>query len=153
MTRFAILVAILCAACAAPNKAVVSPPPPPAPMVVEEVKDPNFEAVVIEAVPNADEEGVSFTMVFVDGKFAGKTEVGPRSQEKRVKLKLAVGNQPVRLEQWFLPPVGEWTLLAEAHQPRERFIRIEDGTIARLTLRYDPAGRPSLAISREPSKP
>ena len=143
---------LLAAACAGPKQTErpqTLPPPPHAGTL--EVKDPNFEAVVVEAVPNADEEGVSFTMIFVDGKMAGKTEVGPRSQEKRVRLKLPAGNQPVRLEHWFLPPVGEWTLLPEALQPRERFVRIEDGTIAHLTLRYDPAGRPALSLSREPA--
>ena len=77
--------------------------------------------------------------------------VGPRSQERRVRLKLPAGNQPVRLEHWFLPPVGEWTLLPEALQPRERFMRIDDATIARLTLRYAPNGSPTLALSREPA--
>ncbi len=152
MSRLALLAALLAAACAAPRQAEPPKPiPSSAPVEAIEVKDPNFEAVVVEAVPNAEEEGVSFTMIFVDGKMAGKTEVGPRSQEKRVRLKLPAGNQPVRLEHWFLPPVGEWSLIPEAQQPRERFVRIEDGTIARLTLRYDPAGSPSLALSREPA--
>lgn len=154
MKRLSLLALLIAAACAGPKKAEFPTPlPPPPPVTVAEVKDPNFEAVVVEAVPNADEEGVSFTMIFVDGKMAGKTEVGPRSQEKHVRLKLPAGNQPIRLEHWFLPPVGEWTLLPERLQPRERFVRIEDGTIARLTLRYDPAGRPSLALSREPAAP
>ncbi|MDO8756871.1 MAG: hypothetical protein Q7J64_02570, partial [Elusimicrobiota bacterium] len=148
------LAALMAAACTGPRQADFPQPLPPAPPIaVQELKDPNFEAVVVETVPNADEEGVAFTMIFVDGKEAGKTAVGPRSQEKRVRLKLPTGNLPVRLEHWFLPPVGEWTLLPEGQQPRERFVRIEDGTIARLTLRYDPAGRPSLALSREPAAP
>lgn len=154
MKRLALLAALIAVACAGPRQAEFPKPlPPPPPVVTLAVKDPNFEAVVVEAVPNADEEGVSFTMIFVDGKDVGKTTVGPRSQEKRVRLKLPAGNQPIRLEHWFLPPVGEWTLVPERLQPRERFVRIEEGTIARLTLRYDPAGRPSLALSREPAAP
>jgi hypothetical protein len=152
MKRLAFFAALIAAACSGPRRAEVPQPlPPPPPIAVLEVEDPNFEAIVVEAVPNAGDEGVSFTKIFVDGKEAGKTSVGPRSQEKRVRLKLPVGNQPVRLEHWFLPPVGEWTLLPEALQPRERFVRIEVGTIARLSLRYDPTGRPSLALSREPA--
>ena len=111
--------------------------------------DPTFELTVVEAVPNADDEGVSFTKVFVDGKESGKTAVGPRSQEKHARLKLSAGNQPVRLEHWFLPFIGEWTPMPEALQPRERFVRIEDGMIARLTLRYGPGGPPTIVISRE----
>ncbi|MDP3541173.1 MAG: hypothetical protein Q8T11_01745 [Elusimicrobiota bacterium] len=149
MKRLVLLAALLAAACVGPRQAG-SPEPPPRPVAAPEVKDPNFEVVVIETVPNADDEGVTFTKVFVDGKEEGKTAVGPRSQEKRVRLKVPAGNQPVRLEHWLLPPIGEWTRLPDAQQPRERFVRIEDGTIAQVTLRYGPNGSPSLAISREP---
>ena len=150
MRSLPLLAVLIAAACAGPRRAEFpATPPPPPPVAVVEMKDPNFEAVIVEAVPNADDEGVSFTKIFIDGKEAGKTSVGPRSQEKRVRLKVPAGNQPVRLEHWFLPPIGEWTRLPEALQPRERFVRVEDGTIARLTLRYGPDGAPSLAISRE----
>ena len=152
MRRTSILAVLIAAACVGPRQAgfpATQPPPPP--LAVVEVEDPNLEVVVVEAVPNADEEGVTFTKVFADGKEAGQTAVGPRSQEKHARLRVPAGNQPVRLEHWFLPPVGEWTRLPEEQQPRERFVRIEDGTIARLTLRYGPDGFPSLAVSREPS--
>lgn len=152
MKRLALLAALLGAACVGPRQAEFPEPlPPPPPVAVTEVKDPNFEAVVIEAVPNAEDEGVTFTKIFIDGKEAGQTAVGPRSQEKRVRLKAPAGNQPVRLEHWLLPPIGEWTRLPDEQQPRERFVRIEDGTIAQVTLRYGPGGAPSLAISREPA--
>lgn len=152
MRALALLAVLIAAACVGPRQAEFPEPlPPPPPVAVVEVENPNFEAVVIEAVPNADDEGVSFTKIFIDGKEAGKTAVGPRSQEKHVRLKVPAGNQPVRLEHWFLPPIGEWTLLPEALQPRERFVRIEDGTIAQVTLRYGADGVPTLAISREPA--
>ena len=145
-----IVVLVLAAACGAPRRAEDSfQKLPLEPIVTVEVKDPNFELVVVEAVPNADDEGVSFTKIFVDGKEAGKTAVGPRSQEKRARLKLPVGNLPVRLEHWLLPPVGEWTCLDDAHQPRERFVRVEDGAITRLTLRYAADGAPALQLTRE----
>ncbi len=154
MSRLSLLAVLLAAACAGPKTAEFPKPlPPPPPVVIVEVKDPNFELVVVEAVPNADDEGVSFTKIFVDGKEAGKTPVGPRSQERRVRLKLATGNQPVRLEHWFLPPIGEWTLLPPALQPRERFVRVEDATIARLTLRFGTDGVPSLQLTREAVPP
>lgn len=150
MRSLSLLIVLISAACSGPRRAEFPKPLPPPPFVVTvEVKDPNFELIVTEAVPNADDEGVSFTKIFVDGKESGKTAVGPRSQEKHAQLKLPAGNQPVRLEHWFLPPIGEWTLMVEALQPRERFVRIEDGMIARLTLRYGPGGPPTLAISRE----
>ena len=150
MKRLPLLGILLFGACVDPRQAEFpKPAAPPPPVTVIEVKDPNFEAVVIEAVPNIDDEGVSFTKIFVDGMEMGKTSVGPRSQEKHARLKLPAGNQPVRLEHWLLPPIGEWTRLPEPLQPRERFVRIENGTIARLTLRYGPDGVPSLALSRD----
>jgi len=154
MRRLALSAALLAAACAGPKQAELPQPlPPPSPVSVLEVKDPNFEAIVVESVGNEEADFVTFTKIFVDGKEAGKTVVGLRSQEKHARLKLPIGNQPVRLEHWFLPAVGEWTVFPETHQPRERFVRIEEGTIARLILRYDPAGRPSLTLSREPEAP
>jgi|CXWL01.1.fsa_nt_gi hypothetical protein len=150
MRSLPLLVVLIVAACSGSRRAEFPKPLPPPPLVaMVEVKDPNFEVIVIETVPNADDEGVSFTKVFVDGKESGKTAVGPRSQEKHARLKLSAGNQPVRLEHWFLPFIGEWTPMPEALQPRERFVRIEEGTIARLTLRYGPGGPPTLSISRE----
>ena len=121
-------------------------PPPVAPV---EVKNPNFELVATEAVPNADDEGVSFTKIFVDDKEVGKTPVGPRSQERRVQLNLPPGNQPVRLEHWILPSVGEWTRLPDAQQPRERFVKVTEVRITRLTLRYGADGMPSLQLTRD----
>ncbi len=147
-----IAVLALLAACAAPRPAAPPrQPDQPAPVAPVEVKNPNFELVVTEAVPNADDEGVSFTKIFVDGKEAGKTPVGPRSQERRVQLNLPTGNQPVRLEHWILPSVGEWTRLPDAQQPRERFVNVKDGGITRLTLRYAADGMPSLQLTRDVS--
>jgi hypothetical protein len=160
MKRAPLLAAlILLAACGAPRKTAgpagppAVPPVPPAlraPQEPAEVKDPNFVLVVTESVPNSDDDGISYTKVFVDGKEAGKTGVGRKSEERTLKLKLPIGNAPVRLEQWVLPPVGEWTRLDDALQPRERFVRIEDGTVARLELRFsnDEASN-TLTLSRQ----
>lgn len=150
MRRLPLFYVLIAAACGGPRLAEFPKPPPPPPLVsVVEVKDPNFEAVIIEAVPNADDEGVTFTKIFINGKEAVHTAVGPRSQEKRARLKLPAGNHPVRLEHWFLPPIGEWTRLPDARQPRERFVRVVEGTIARLTLRYGADGAPSLRFARQ----
>ena len=135
-------VVVLFAACAGPRRSNA-----PAP----EVKDPNLILVVSEAVAAPDEDGVSLTKVFVDGKEAGETAVGPKSVERTLKLKLPVGNQPIRLEQWTLPDVGEWTRLDDSLQPRERFVRIEDGDAARLELRFaEGEASNALSLSRVP---
>ncbi len=96
------------------------------------------------------EEGASYTVVFVDGAEAGRTAPGPRGAEKRLLLKLAPGNRPLRLEHWLLPPVGEWAPAASERQARERFTRVEDGFVTRVFLRYPPAGPPQLLVQREP---
>ncbi len=120
--------------------------------VPSEVKDPNFILVVAETVPNPDDDATSYTKVFVDGKEAGRTEVGRRAEERTLKLKLPPGNQPIRLEHWVLPGVGEWTRLDDSQQPRERFVRIEDGVVARLELRFaEGEAANTLTLSRAPS--
>jgi hypothetical protein len=145
-----LLAVLLLASCGGARKPATSslPPQPPPPPVVE-VPNPNFELVVTEVIPNADDEGVSYTAVYVDGAEAGKTAVGPRSQEKILRLRLPAGNRPVRLEHWLLPPIGEWTRLPDRRQPRERFVRIEDDGLVRLSLRYPVYGAPALQIARE----
>lgn len=151
----ALIVVLLAAACAGPRGPVVSVSPEPAARRgPPEVKDPNFILVVSESVPDPGDDGVSFTKVFVDGKEAGQTVVARNSEERTLKLKLPLGNEPVRLEHWVLPGVGEWTRLDESLQPRERFVRIEDGSVARVELRFsDGEGSNTLTVSREAATP
>lgn len=155
MRKASLLLALLLGACAAPapKPSVAVAPEPTALATVQEppeVKDPNFILIVSESVPDPDDDGVSFTKVFVDGQEAGKTGVGRKSEERALKLKLPVGNQPLRLEHWTLPAVGEWTRLDDALQPRERFVRIEDATVARLLLRFaEGESSNTLTLSRE----
>lgn len=156
MRRFFPLVAVLlAAACVGPRGPVVSvAPAPPVRHGPPEVKDPNLILVVSESVPNPDDDGVSFTKVFVDGKEAGQTAVGRKSEERTLRLKLPLGNEPVRLEHWVLPGVGEWTRLDDSLQPRERFVRIEAGSVARLELRFsDGEGANTLTVTREAPVP
>lgn len=138
----------------APAKTAASVPPRPVRQEPPEVTDPNFILTVNETVPNPDDDGISFTKVFVDGAEAGKTSVGRKSEERSLKLKLPAGNRLIRLEEWDLPGVGEWSRLPDAVQPRERFVRIEDGTVARLDLRFseDEASN-TLTLSREAAPP
>jgi hypothetical protein len=155
--RRALLVGLLLAgACAAPragSKANYGPKPArPLFGPAVEVADPNLILVVSEAVPDPGDEGVSFTKVFIDDREVGRTEVARRSEEHELKLKLPAGNQPIRLEHWILPAVGEWTRLDDGRQPRVRFVRVEDGTIARLELHFSEGeASNTLRLSREPA--
>ncbi len=162
MTRatLALVSAVFFTACAARGGAgpaagsVVEPPKRPRFEPPPEVKDPNLILVVSETVPNPDDDGISYTKVFVDGKEAGKTGVGRKADEHVLKLKLPPGNQPIRLEHWVLPGVGEWTRLDDSLQPRERFVRFEDGTIVRLELRFtEGEATNTLTLSRAPAPP
>lgn len=144
------------AACGGPGRVPetldrpATPEPAPEPVAEEGL---NFELVVGEVVASAEDEGVTYTALFVEGAPAGRTEVGARSAERRLRLRLPPGNHLMRLEHWELPPVGEWTRLPDSRQPRERFVRVEDGALSRLTLRYDAEGRPSLSFEREAPAP
>ena len=133
-------VLVLLGACGAPRKGGGTLVPPAAARRASqeppEAENPNFVLVVSESVPNPDDDGVSFTKVFIDGKEVGKTAVGRKSEVRTLKLRLPPGNEPVRLEQWILPGVGEWARVEGALQPRERFVRVEDGTVVRLDLRF-----------------
>jgi hypothetical protein len=160
MKRLLPVLIALAAACAAPRAGAPTAGPasaparPSKPLFVEpaEVKDPNFVLVVSEAVQDPSDDGVSYTKVFVDGREAGRTEVGKKSEEHALKLKLPPGNQPIRLEHWVLPAAGDWTRLDDAFQPRERFVRVEDGTIVRLELHFSEGeGSNTLALKREPA--
>jgi hypothetical protein len=163
MRRAPIFAALgLLGACAAPQPRPKAAPaassaapaamavPAPAPQEPPEVRDPNFVLVVSESVPDPNDDGIAFTKVFVDGQEKGKTSVGRKSEPRTLKLKLAPGNVLVRLEQWVLPGIGEMIRLDDTRQPRERFVRIEDGSIARLELRFtDGEASNTLVLSRE----
>jgi hypothetical protein len=160
MRRAILAAAALACACASPRAGAPVPreapaaPRPTRPLFppATEVKDPNFVLVVSEVVPDQNDESVSFTKAIVDGREVGRTEVGRKSEERTLKLKLPLGNQPIRLEQWVLPDVGDWVRLDDGRQPRERFVRIEDGTIARLELRFSEGeSSNTLSLSREPA--
>lgn len=110
----------------------------------------NFQLVVNETVTDPAEEGASYTIVFVDGAEAGRTAPGVRGAQKRLLLKLTPGNRPVRLEHWVLPAVGEWASAPPERQARERFMRVEEGFVTRVFLRFPPSGPPQLIAQREP---
>jgi|GEM_PF-1785367 len=162
MRRLLPVLLAFAAACAAPRAVTPTAAPAPAPVPARppkplfsetpEVNDPNFVLVVSEAVQDPSDDGVSYTKVFVDGREVGRTEVGKKSEEHVLKLKLPLGNQPIRLEHWVLPAVGDWTRLDDEFQPRERFVRVEDGTVVRLELHFSEGeGSNTLALTREPA--
>ncbi len=162
--RALIAAAALTCACAAPHPAAApgaavpaAPTPalrPSRPLFPQAavVTDPNFVLTVTEVVADPTQDGPSYTKVFVDGVEVGRTDVGLKSQTRTLALKLPAGNRPVRLEQWILPATGDWTRLDDDRQPRERFVRILPGTVARLELRFsDGEESNTLSLSRSPA--
>ncbi len=135
---------VLLGACATPRKNAAAVPA---------ALSPNFILVVSESVPNPIDDGLSFTKVFVDGKEVGRTGVGRKSEDRALQLKLPAGNEPVRLEHWILTGVGAWARLDDALQPRERFVRVEDGAIVRLEVRFSGGEAANVVTtSREPAE-
>lgn len=141
MRRGILLCLILAAGCHA-TKPALPTPAPPSPAA-------NFEVLVHEAVERPDEEGTSYAKVFIDGAFVGQTTEGPKSVEKFWRGPLAAGNRLLRLEYWVLPGLGEWERLPEDRQPRERFVRVEEGPKTSVRVRFfDKARRNSLQVHR-----
>ncbi|MBI4679502.1 MAG: hypothetical protein HY748_18165 [Elusimicrobia bacterium] len=133
-------------ACA--RQKVVSPPPAPAPQAAV---DANFELVAVEVVESPEEDAVALVKVYVDGELAGQTQAGPKSSERRWQGALKAGNRLMRFENWSVGPSGEPELMAEDFQPRERFVRVEDGARTKVSLKFFDKGRQNtLQVSREP---
>ncbi|MBI5624447.1 MAG: hypothetical protein HY924_11770 [Elusimicrobia bacterium] len=134
--------------CSCNRQAVVRPPAPEPPKAVAEV---NFELTAVEVVESAEEDAVGLVKVFVDNELAGQTQAGPRSSERRWLGALAPGNRLLRLEQWAAGPTGDPQLLPEELQPRERFVRVEEGFRTRVLVRFTDGGRKStIQVSRDP---
>jgi hypothetical protein len=112
--------------------------------------DANVELVVTEAVSGPEQDTASYTKIFIGGRLAGQTPVAPRSQERRWADRVPAGNHLIRLEQWYLPNVGDWGMLDPQLQPPERFVRVEEGGRTSIQLKFlDGARRHQLSVSRK----
>jgi hypothetical protein len=113
------------------------------------VPDANFELILREVVGTPEEDSPVYAEVFVDGKPAGRTEPGLRSQEKRWEARLEEGNRLMRFEiRSSSETAGRWP---EDLQPRERFIRVEPGLKTKADLKFYDRGRQyDLQVLREP---
>ncbi len=139
MKRIALVAAGLALAACAPPQVVA---PRTAGLQTQKPDEiPNLEVVVFEVVDSAEEDGVSFTAVSVDGVPSGKTTAGPRSSEKIWSARVAPGNHLLRMEHWSVGPEGEATRLNDDLQPRERFVRVDAATKSRVSLRVSDQGR------------
>lgn len=130
---------VLLAGCAAPT-GVAPPASPPA---------ANLELRIVEVIERADLDGLSYAKVHVGGEPRGQTEIAPRSREKRWSGRVAPGNHPVRVELWVLPGTADWRRLPDDAQPRERFVRVEEGSRSVYSLRRHPSGRYDYEVTRE----
>jgi hypothetical protein len=144
------LAALLLAGCAAPRAG--GPDVPEAPKAPGSVTpaEANFQLLVDEVVLDPAQEGASYTVAWVDGVEKGRTAAGPRGAQKRLLLKLEPGNRPLHLEHSVQPPGGEFAPLPPTRQPRERFVRVEDGYVTRVFLRFGASGPPEMLVQREP---
>lgn len=141
------LAAALLAACGgaaplvgpAPGAPAVPAPEIPAPPPIP--KDANVVLTVSEAVPGPDQDTAAYVKVFVDGKEAGQTAIGPKSQDKQWGAALEPGNHLFRFELWTLPLPGEWSPLSVQWQPPERFIRVMPGARTLIFLKFQDGGR------------
>lgn len=149
MRALFLLAALALAGCASPGPAPSSAPDAPAALSVSP-EEANFQLVVAETVLDPADEASSYTVAFVDGEEAGRSAAGPRGSEKRLLLRLEPGNRLLRLEHWTQAPGGDWAALDPERQPRERFVRVEEGFVTRVFLRFPASGAPELLVRREP---
>lgn len=142
-------IAFLTAGCGArqspvPRSPVPLSPPAPAPAA-------NVVVEVQEIVSSRESESFSATWVYVAGKLAGKTNRGLKSELKIWSGRLPPGNYPLRFERWILEGDDTWRPAKTAHQPPERFIRMERNILTRIQIRYYEGGhRHSVTIERSP---
>ena len=103
--------------------------------------DPNASVAVYEVVEKPEDEAAAFLKVYVDGELAGQTATGPKSQEKSWNGRLAPGNRLFKLEYWTLAGLSDWKRLEDDFQPRERFIRLEEGAKTKILIKFFDQGR------------
>lgn len=97
-------------------------------------------------------DGLSYAVVFVAGREAGRTAAAPRSRAKSWEGNVEPGNRPLRVEVWVLPGLGEWERLGDDEQPRERFVRVEAGARTLVELRRRPSGRYDIQVNRREAR-
>jgi hypothetical protein len=127
----------------------VAPPPPPPPVVPA---DANFVLTLVEAVPTPEADIQAYAVVTVDGKEQGRTQTGPKSQEKKWGAALVPGNHLFKFEVWFSTAADTWTPLASSWQPPERFIRVDGALRTTAALKLTEGGRRhAISVTREPA--
>ncbi len=102
---------------------------------------PNLKIEVYEVVERPEADGLSYTVISVDGTSVGRTEAGLKSARKIWQGRVQPGNRLLRFERWILPRVSEWSKVRESRQPRERFVRVEAGMRSIVTIKYRMEGR------------
>lgn len=143
-TGLAFCLLLLLAGCAPSREERKTPPPPAAP-------DANLTVTAYEVVEKPEDEGTAYLKVYVDGAAAGQTATGPRSQEKKWEGAVPAGNHPVRFEYWVMTSTSDFSRLADDHQPRERFLRVEDGMRTKVEVKfYDQARKNAVTTAKEP---
>lgn len=153
MRPAAILLLLLSAACAAPQRTLQGGAAPERVRASGAVRSlpPNLKIEVYEVVERPEEDALSYTTISVDGTSVGRTEAGLKSARKTWEGRVEPGNRLLRFERWVFPRVSEWSKVRESRQPRERFVRVEAGMLSVVTIKYHDEGRKYVyGVSRSP---
>lgn len=145
------IMGLLAVAACAHDPAAFPSTPAPEPPGEPAAAQANLEVRLLESVPSPEKEGISSLWIYVSGEKAGATEAGLMSVEKTWRGFLAPGNYPMRFVRWRMSSDDTWARDPEEDGLAQRFIRIEEGMLTTLRIRYhDPKERPELRIQREP---
>ncbi len=153
MRPVAILLLLLAAACAAPQRTLQGGAAPERSRASGSVRalPANLRVEVYEVVERPEVDGLSYTAISVDGTSLGRTEAGLKSVRKTWEGRVEPGNRLLRFERWILPRISEWSKVRESRQPRERFVRVEAGMLSVVTIKYRMEGRKYVySITRSP---
>lgn len=140
MTRRGITVLLLAlVGCRGPTVKIQAPGPPS--IIVE----------VYEVVTSREKEAITCTWIYAGGRLAGKTTAALKSVKKRWEGRLEAGNHPLRFQRWRLVDDHTWMPDRGERQPRERFVRVQEGLQTLVRIKYYDGGRKhDIQIERTP---
>ena len=97
------------------------------------------------------EDGASYLKIYVDHRYAGRTNIAAKSALKKWGEVLNSGRHLLRFEKWDLKPSGNWQTLPPRYQPRPIWVSVDlsSQTVVSLIF-YNHEFKHSLTIQTRP---
>ena len=100
------------------------------PVTVAPVIPPNANIMLVssEQLSFFDENAASYLKVYVDHRYAGRTDIAAKSAEKKWGAALEPGRHLFRFEKWDIAPSGNWHMLSPQYQPPEQWLNLSSSS-------------------------